>query len=50
MNATPTAPRRKSPRKTRRAPARPVAEVLLELAYHLHTSRVIARPTPTPAR
>jgi hypothetical protein len=50
MNATPTAPRRKTARKPRRAPSRPVTEVLLEIAYHLHTSRVIVRPAPTTTR
>lgn len=50
MNATPTAPRRKASRKTRRAPVRPVTEVLLEIAYHLHTTRVVARPAPANTR
>jgi hypothetical protein len=39
-----TKPRRKSSKKFSR-PARPVTEVLLELAYYLNTSKVIARPT-----
>ena len=38
-----TKPRRKPAKKATR-PARPVSEVLLELAYHLHASKVIARP------
>ena len=42
MIATKT--RRKPARKIK-LPARPVSEVLLDLAYHLHTTRVIARPT-----
>jgi hypothetical protein len=50
MNATPTAPRRKTSHKARRAPARPVAELLLEITYHLHTTRVVARPAPASAR
>ena len=40
MTATPT--RRKPSRKPR--PARPVTEILLELAYYLHTTHVVARP------
>jgi hypothetical protein len=40
---TATKSRRKTDRKSRR-PARPVAEVLLELAYYLHTTRVVERP------
>jgi hypothetical protein len=50
VNATQTAPRRKTPRKPLQAPARPVTELLLELAYQLHTSRVLARPAPVTAR
>jgi hypothetical protein len=42
MIATKT--RRKPARKTDK-PARPVTEVLLELAYYLNTSKVVARPT-----
>lgn len=38
--ATPTA-RRKTARKNRPAPARPVTATLLELAYYLHTTRVV---------
>ncbi len=36
---------------TRRpAPTRPVAELLLEIAYHLHATRIVARrPGPTSA-
>jgi hypothetical protein len=43
MPATQTAPRRT--RKSRQASARPVPELLLELAYRLHATRVVARPT-----
>lgn len=42
MNATKS-------RKPARKPARPVTEVLLELAYHLHASRVIRHPDSPPA-
>lgn len=31
-------------RKKTRKPARPVTEVLLELSYLLHTTRVVKRP------
>jgi hypothetical protein len=43
MPATQTAPRRT--RKSRQTSARPVPELLLELAYRLHATRVVARPT-----
>ena len=47
MNATPRAPRRNTTRKTRQTPLRPVPEILLELAYHLHTSKVVkCLPSP----
>lgn len=36
---------RRKPTKKSAKPARPVAAVLLELAYYLHTTKVIARPT-----
>ena len=45
MPATQTAPRRT--RKSRRTPTRPVPELLLELAYRLHATRVLARPART---
>jgi hypothetical protein len=45
MNATQLPSRRA--RKTCPAPTRPVPEVLMEIAYRLHTTRVVARP---PAR
>lgn len=38
-----TKPRRKPARKPGKS-ARPVAAVLLELAYYLHATRVVARP------
>lgn len=38
-----TKPRRKPARKTGKE-TRPVTETLLELAYYLHATRVIARP------
>ena len=41
MPATQTAPRR----KPRRIPTRPVPEILLEIAYRLHATRVVARPS-----
>ena len=40
-------PRRKSARKLAK-PARPVTETLLELAYYLHTTKVIARVKQPP--
>lgn len=45
MPATQTAPRRTS--KSRPATSRPVPELLLELAYRLHATKVVARPTRT---
>ena len=39
-----TKTRRKRSRKAAKS-ARPVTEVLLELAYYLNTSKVVARPT-----
>jgi hypothetical protein len=42
MNATQTAPRRTP--KTVQTPSRPVTELLLELAYRLHATKVVARP------
>jgi hypothetical protein len=50
MNATRTAPRRKPSRKSRGPRPRPVSAVLLELAYYLHTTRVVSRPAEAPAR
>jgi hypothetical protein len=48
MNAT-KLPRRKTARKS--LPIRPVTELLLELAYHLHATRVVARlDKPEPRR
>ena len=43
MPATQTAPRRT--RKGRQVPSRPVPELLLELAYRLHTTRAVPRPS-----
>ncbi|MBN9520499.1 hypothetical protein J0H58_18560 [bacterium] len=44
MPATRVLPRRTTARKSRPATGRPVPELLLELAYQLHTTRVITRP------
>lgn len=43
MPANRVLPRRTTSRKSRPT-GRPVTEVLLELAYQLHTTRVVARP------
>lgn len=46
-------PRRRTARKPRPAASRPVPELLRELAYHLHATRVVGRreaPTASPAR
>jgi len=43
-----TTPRRK-PTRTLRRTARPVTEILRELVYLLHATRVIARPAKPPA-
>jgi hypothetical protein len=48
MNGTQVAPRKT--RKTRRTTTRPVPELLLELAYRLHATKVVARPTVRTAR
>jgi hypothetical protein len=48
MNATQLAPRK--PGKARRTTTRPVPELLLELAYRLHATRVVARPSVRPTR
>lgn len=49
MTATRLPERRKTAPKT--APARPVTEVLLELAFCLHATKVVARREgPAPAR
>lgn len=50
MSVIQPAPRRKQTRKTRRASGRRVRELLLELAYQLHASHVIARPVVTKGR
>jgi hypothetical protein len=42
-NQTPLRPQRV--RKPDPVPTRPVTELLLKLAYHLHTTRVVARAT-----
>lgn len=44
MNATQLPLRRNTARKSRQRPTRPVRELLLEIAYHLHTSKVVASP------
>lgn len=49
MTATQRRPRT-SARKTAPKPSRPISELLLEIAYHMHTTRVIARPAPTGSR
>jgi hypothetical protein len=46
MPATQVLSRRTTARKSRPAMGRPVPEVLLELAYRLHTTRVVTRPQP----
>ncbi len=43
MSATRVLPRRTTSRKSRPT-GRPVTEVLLELAYRLHTTRAVVRP------
>ncbi len=44
MNATQHPPRRKTVKKTHPATPRPVPELLLELAYQLHVTKVVNRP------
>ncbi|HEV3438801.1 MAG TPA: hypothetical protein VG122_15655, partial [Gemmata sp.] len=44
MNATPLPSRPNAARKTRQTSTRPVPEILLEIAYRLHASKVVARP------
>jgi hypothetical protein len=44
MNATQSASRRTSARKPRTAASRPVTELLLEITYHLHATKVVSRP------
>ncbi len=41
MNATQLAPRRTQ--KTHQVPARPVTEILLEIAYYLHGRKAVVR-------
>jgi hypothetical protein len=43
MSATRLAPRK--PSKPRPTATRPVPELLLELAYRLHATKVVARPS-----
>ena len=45
MPATAALPRRK-PTARKSPPARPVSELLLELAYRLHTTRVVGSRSP----
>jgi len=44
MNATPLPSRPNTARKTRQTATRPVPELLLEIAYRLHASKVVVRP------
>lgn len=46
MPATLAPVRRTPARKARPAPTRPVPELLLELAYRLHATRVVSRSLP----
>ncbi len=46
MTATPTRPRRKAAQKPANTPARPVSELLLELAYQMHATKVVGYRTP----
>jgi hypothetical protein len=49
MNATQLPARRKTANKTDKTPTRPVAQMLLELAYHLHATKVVGvREVPQP--
>ena len=51
MTATRFPDRRKTATKAATAPKRPVTEVLLELAYCLHATKVVARrEVPAPNR
>jgi hypothetical protein len=43
MNATQLPSHRKVTRKTHQTSTRPVTEILLELAYRLHASKVVKR-------
>ncbi len=47
MNAMQASPRRtRTPRRT----TRPIPELLLELAYRLHATKAVARPSGTRSR
>ena len=43
MNATQLPARPNTVRKAHQTPTRPVPELLLEIAYRLHTSKVVVR-------
>jgi len=45
MNTTQLLPRPKTTRKPRPVATRPVSQVLLEIAYCLHATKVVARPS-----
>jgi hypothetical protein len=44
MNVTRRPRYRTAARKANSNPPRPIPELLLEIAYHLHTTKVLARP------
>ena len=48
MNATLLPAPRKVARRTRPTATRPVPQLLLEIAYQLHATRVVARPSDRP--
>lgn len=51
MTATQLPARRKTADASTQTPARPVAQVLLELAYLMHATKVVGvRETPAPGR
>ena len=45
MNATQLSPRRNPARQPRPTATRPVPQLLLEIAYQLHATRGVARPS-----
>jgi len=50
MTGNQTLPTPEAGRKPNTTPSRPVTELLLEIAYHLHATTVVARPAVRSSR
>lgn len=50
MITTRSLPRRKITRNPKTKPSRPVTQLLLEIAYHLHATKVVSRIAPPHGR